>query len=414
MSNSPLLSVSEARNRILNQFEPKNPIRILVRDAVGCVLAADIHSPMESPPFDNSSMDGFAIQSKDSALTNQTQPVSLTVVGDIPAGKRPHVAVQSGQAARIMTGAQLPVGADAVIPVELTSFSDRYNQAELPASVEIYQPIQAGENVRPAGQDIQKGQLVFSTGHYLKPHDLGFLAGMGIFEISTYSKPRIALFSSGDELVPPGQALGEGQVYDINSLSIATLLRSFGAEVIELGVAADTYASVQALLRQAVDRHVDIIVSTAGVSMGAFDFVKRVVEDNGSLNFWKVNMRPGKPLTFGSYTSQSIPFIGLPGNPVSAYVGSRIFIRPIIYKLLGKSPLEKFKEIELGEDIESDGRESYLRVRIDEKNGRCLATLAQHQGSGNMYSLVCANALLIIPAGVKSLAKGSRAKTISI
>ncbi len=414
MSNSTLLSVSEARNRILNQFEPKKPLQILVRDALGCVLAADIHAPMDSPPFDNSSMDGFAIQSNDSATTNQAQPVSLAVVGDIPAGKRPQVTVQSGQAARIMTGAQLPPGADAVIPVELTSFSERYNQAELPARVEIYEPIHTGENVRPAGQDIHKGQLVFTAGHYLKPHDLGFLAGMGIFEISTYPKPRIALFSSGDELVMPGQPLGEGQVYDINSLSISTLLRSFGAEVIELGVAADTYTAVQALLQQAVDRQVDVIVSTAGVSMGAFDFVKQVVEDNGSLNFWKVNMRPGKPLTFGTYSRQSIPFIGLPGNPVSAYVGSRIFIRPVIYKLLGKPFAEKLYQAELSEDIESDGRESYLRVRIEEKNGRCKASLAQHQGSGNMYSLVSANALLIIPAGVKSLAKGTRANYISI
>lgn len=414
MENQTLLSVTEAKQRILSQFEPKNPIRIELRDALGCVLATDINAPMDSPPFDNSSMDGFAVKAQDCGHADPNHPVHLAVVADIPAGRKPQVNIERGQAARIMTGAQLPAGADAVIPVELTSVSDRYNRTELPESVEIYQTAQPGQNVRPAGQDIRQGQVVLKSGHLLKPHDLGFLAGMGITHIYSFPKPTIALFSSGDELVSPGQTLGDGQVYDINSLSISLLLQSFGANVLELGVAADTYSAVQALLQKAVEMHADMIVSTAGVSLGVYDFVKQVVTENGSLNFWKVNMRPGKPLTFGSFGNQNIPFIGLPGNPVSAYVSSRIFIRPIIYKLLGRAFTETLGEAVLGEEVHSDGRESYLRVELVEKDGLPYAKLAQHQGSGNMYSLVCANALLIIPAGVKSLAKGSRAKIISI
>jgi molybdopterin molybdotransferase len=260
--------------------------------------------------------------------------------------------------------------------------------------------------------DVIKGEKLFEKGHYLKPHDLGFISGLGIDFVKIFPSPKIALFSSGNEIVNPGKQLLPGQIFYINSVSILNLLQSFGAKVIELGTAKDNYAKIKKLFEKAVDLDVDLIVSTAGVSMGAYDYVKQVLEDNGQLNFWKVNMRPGKPLTFGKYNH--VPFLGLPGNPVSAYVGSRIFLKPIIQKIMGMHTNEELFDTTVNEDIESDGRESYLRVLVEHNNGESKATLAKHQGSGNMFSLVCANALLIVPAGVKSLPKGSNAKYIPI
>lgn len=412
MGSQPLLSVKSAKERILEEFAPKPARAVMLKDSLGCVLAKDIRATMDLPPFNNSSMDGYALQSGDTLGAKPSFPINLTVVEDIPAGKKPEHTIQRGQAARIMTGAVLPDGADTVIPVEQTNFSDRYNQPAAPESVIVYQEMRRGENVRSKGMDIHKGDPILSSGHVLKPHDLGFLSALGITHVDINPPPLIALFSSGDEITSPGKPLAPGQIYDVNSIAISSLLRSFGAEVIELGTATDNYQAVKRLMEMAVDSNADLIVSTAGVSMGAFDFVKQVLEENGSLHFWKVNMRPGKPLTFGCYRNTS--FIGLPGNPVSAYVSSRIFIKAIINKFRGLPFEENTRSAILSEDIQSDGRESYLRVNIAEKNGDLMANLAQHQGSGNMYSLVCANALLIVPAGVKSLPKGTRVNFIPL
>lgn len=407
-----LLSVDQVKKLLLEEFQTKPPISVKVKKGFGTILAEDIYSPMDLPPFDNSSMDGFAVRSLDTKNITKERPLTLKVIEDIPAGRNPKKPIQNHQTSRIMTGAPLPPNADAVIPVELSSFSDRYNEQILPKTVEVYQAFNKGDNVRTKGMDVFKGEKLFEKGHLLKSHDLGFISGLGIDSIKIYPPPKIALFSSGNEIVKAGKQLKPGQIFDINSISILNLLQSFGAEVIELGTAKDNYVKIKKLFEKAVDLNVDLIVSTAGVSMGAYDYVKQVLEDNGQLNFWKVNMRPGKPLTFGKY--DNVPFLGLPGNPVSAYVGSRIFIKPIIQKILGKKTYEELFDTIVNEDIESDGRESYLRVLIEYKNGERKATLAKHQGSGNMFSLVCANALLIVPAGVKSLPKGSNAKYIPI
>ena len=407
-----LLSVEQAKELLLNNFQTKQPVLIKVKKGNGYILAEDIYSPMDLPPFDNSSMDGFAVRSIDTKNTTNERPLTLRVIEDIPAGRNPKKPIQNDQTSRIMTGAPLPPNADAVIPVELSNFSDRYNEQILPKKVEVYQAFNKGDNVRTKGMDVFKGEKLFEKGHLLKSHDLGFISGLGIGSIKIYPPPKIALFSSGNEIVKAGKQLKPGQIFDINSISILNLLQSFGADVIELGTVKDNYAKIKKLFEKAVDLNVDLIVSTAGVSMGAYDYVKKVLEDNGQLDFWKVNMRPGKPLTFGKYNN--VPFLGLPGNPVSAYVGSRIFIKPIIQKMMGMITYEELFDTIVNEDIESDGRESYLRVLIEHKNGERKATLAKHQGSGNMFSLVCANALLIVPAGVKSLPKGSNAKYIPI
>ena len=237
------------------------------------------------------------------------------------------------------------------------------------------------------------------------------MAMLGIAKVDVHKKPRVALLSSGDELLEVDSPLSEGKIHDSNSYALAAAFESVGAEVIRLGVAKDTRESVESLLKKSTLEHADLIVSSAGVSVGAFDFVKDVIETNGKLDFWRVNMRPGKPLAFGSY--KGLPFIGLPGNPVSAFVGFEVFVRPALEKLSGLLDGTRLTvKVRCGEVIESDGRESYLRANIRLENGIQTAFLTGHQGSGNLLSLVQADALLIIPAGVKCVPVGQEVEAL--
>jgi len=400
-----LLTVDRARERILSHFGPVTTETLPLAGCSRRVLAEDIAAANDLPPFDNSSMDGFAVRTADVTGATNDSPRRLRVVADIPAGSHPTVSLAAGEAARIMTGAPVPTGADAVVPVEDTNFSDRDAGVPAPEEVQIFHAAQPGWNIRPRGMDILAGETVLYKGRLLKPQDLGLLAMLGVANVPIFRKPRVALFSSGDELLPPDAPLEEGKIRDSNSFTLAALVEDSGAEVIPLGVAKDNYDSVKALLEKAVDLHVDLILSSAGVSVGAFDFVKQVLESNGSLDFWRVNMRPGKPLAFGDY--QNIPFIGLPGNPVSAFVGFEVFVRPALGRLSGTvRGIRQTIGVRCAEQIDSDGRESYLRAQVQTENGAFVARLTGHQGSGNLHSLVQANALLIIPAGVKCVPAG--------
>lgn len=405
-----MLSVNEARQRILSQFDPLAAETIPLVDCAGRVLAADITAAHEFPLFDNSSMDGFAIRSADSASASASR-VTLRVVADIPAGSALKVTLASGEAARIMTGAQMPDGADAVIPVEDTDFASRAAGAAAPGTVSFGRAVKMGENVRPHGMDLRAGDIVLQKGRLLKAQDLGLLAMLGFEKVEAFKKPRLALLSSGDELLEVGAKLEDGKIRDSNSYTLAALAESAGAQVVRLGVAKDTRRSVTTLLEKAAHQKVDLILSSAGVSVGAYDFIKEVVESQGNLDFWRVNMRPGKPLAFGSY--RGINFIGLPGNPVSAFVGFEVFVRAAITKLSGRSDwASQTVHVRCEEQVESDGRESYLRAKIREENGLFYAKLTGHQGSGNLLSLVQADALLIIPAGVKCVPAGQEVEAL--
>ena len=400
-----LLSVDEARERILSHFDPVGTETLSLAECARRVLAADVSAQNNLPSFDNSSMDGFAVIAADLADAAPASPRTLEVAADIPAGSSPSVTLASGQAARVMTGAPMPAGADAVVPVEETDFDHRTPGTPAPKKVTIYSSAKAGDFVRLQGTDVQIGQPVLKSGHKLRPQDLGLLAMLGVAEVPVYGKPRVALLSSGDELIPVDAPLRPGKIRDSNTYTLAALIGEAGAEVIRLGIAADRRESVEALLANAATQKVDLILSSAGVSVGAFDFIKEVVEAQGELNFWRVNMRPGKPLAFGRF--ENIPFIGLPGNPVSAFVGFEVFVRPTLERLSGLEVGTRPKvRVRLAEEISSDGRESYLRANVQGQDGNLSAWLAGHQGSGNLLSIVQANALLIIPAGVKSLAAG--------
>ena len=395
-----LLPVQEAQERILAAFTTLETTHVLLSNAVGRVLAEEISAAADLPLFDNSSMDGFALRTADVLEAGSATPITLPVVDDVPAGKMPTHHIQPGEAARIMTGAPLPPGADTVVPVEETDFNNRAPGTALPETVQIFKAPTLGANIRKRGDDIQRGDSILSAGQRLRPQDLGMLAMLGVDQVPVYRKPRIALLSSGDELTPIGQPLSAGKIYDVNSYTLGAMLEAQGCEIIPLGVAEDTPESVKAALSKA--KGADLILSSAGVSMGSFDFIKDIIEKEGELNFWRINMRPGKPLTFGHY--QNLPFIGLAGNPVSAFIGFMVFVRPVIAKLLGaKNEDHQLIRARLSEAITSDGRESYLRAKVERKNGELRASLTGHQGSGNLFSMVQANALLIVPAGVKSL-----------
>ncbi|MBI3739576.1 MAG: molybdopterin molybdotransferase MoeA [Chloroflexi bacterium] len=401
-----LLSVQEAQARILNHFKPVETETLSLNQCAGRVLAADIISS-DLPLFDNSSVDGFAVLARDLADANTASPRTLSVVADIPAGSASDVTLAPGQAARIMTGAPIPKGADAVIMVEDTDFNHGASGLAAPEKVEAFKKIKTGENIRTRGMDVKSGRKVLFAGHKLRPQDLGLLAMLGVANVTVFRKPRVALLSSGDELTPVELPLEPGRIRDTNSYTIAALIAETGCEVLPLGIAPDDRAAIQFLFDQAVGMNADTIISTAGVSVGAFDFVKDIIESNGKLDFWRVNMRPGKPLAFGEY--RGIPFIGLPGNPVSAFVGFEVFVRPALGRLSGLKTATRPKvKVRLADAIESDGRESYLRAIVEERDGVLSAKLTGHQGSGNLLSLVQANALLIVPAGVKSLAIGDQ------
>ncbi len=390
-----MLSVQEAIDQILSRFRPVEQEIVPLEHAAGRVLAEDILAAIDLPAFDNSSVDGFALRPEDGVAGR-----TLRVVADLRAGATLDRPPAPGEAVRIMTGAALPPGEYAVIMVEDTDFNGRGPETPAPTTVTLHKTVTQGENIRRRGSDLKQGELVIPKGQTLRAQEVGLLAMLGKSRVNVYRRPRLAMLSSGDELLSPEQPLVPGKIHESNSYMLTALATKAGAIVIPLGIARDDQAEIRACLDQAVEAGADVIVSSAGVSVGAFDYVKSVIESEGRLEFWRVNMRPGKPLAFGNY--RGIPFFGLPGNPVSAFVGFELFVRPAIERLSGGSPPSRLiRKVRLAEAVESDGRESYLRAIVREENGTLMARLAGHQGSGNIFSLVRANALLIIPSGVK-------------
>lgn len=400
-----LLSVKQARTILLDAVHPLEVEQIALRSAHNRVLGEALDAAYDMPFFTNSSADGFAVQAGDTAQASLETPVELVVVADIPAGSQPVVTIRQGQAARIMTGAPLPQGADAVVMVEATDHYHRDEELPVRKRVRIHEPVNSGDSIRPRGQDVQAGALLLSAGHALRPQDLGLLASQGYATVPVFRRPKIALLSSGDELLDPSQPISPGKIYDANSSMLSALLEDCGAEVISAGFVRDDEDATRSKLDDFSAAGVDLLITSAGVSVGAFDFIRKVITQNGDLTFWKVDMRPGKPLAFGRY--RGVPVVGLPGNPVSAFVGCLIFVVPMLMKMSGITDHQpRMLQAKLVEPVESDGRESYLRAILDEQDGKAVVRLSGHQGSGNLFALTRANALLILPSGVKSLPAG--------
>jgi molybdopterin molybdotransferase len=398
--------VAEARTRLLQHFNPLETEDVALAASVRRVLGADIVAQHDLPPFSNSSMDGYAVRLAEASGASEARIVQLPVSMDIPAGSGLPGPLPEGTAARIMTGAPIPPGADAVVPVEDTD-DRRDRTGGPPALIGIRRAPVLSQNVRPAGQDVRRGQVVVLAGTVISPAVLGVLAALGHSRVVVHRQPRVAIFSTGDELRQVDEALGPGQIRDVNGYTLAAAAEQNGAQVLRLGIARDRLEAVQATLARAVAEGADLILSSAGVSVGAYDVVKAAVEADGGLDFWRVRMRPGKPLAFGRV--QGVPFFGLPGNPVSALMTFEVFVRPALLKLGGRRNLDKWAvTAALAEPVRSDGRESYLRVIVARQGGDYVARLAGDQGSAVLSSLVRANGLLILPEGVTEAQAGER------
>jgi molybdopterin molybdotransferase len=400
-----LLSVDSALERILANVSPLPSEPIDITQVLGRTLAQDIRAEISLPPFANSSMDGYAVRAEDVDTASKNAPVRLSVVMDIPAGTAAKQALGVMQAARIMTGAPLPQGATAVVPVEDTDSTWRAaDNASLPEAVAIFTPAKSGANVRPVGEDIQAGQVILQAGRTLRPQDIGVLAALGYAHVHVFRQPCVAILSTGDELVGIDEPLMPGKIRDSNSYTLAALVATYGGIPFRLPTARDTLDDVRRLFHEALAQQPDIVISSAGVSVGAFDVVRTVLEELGEINFWRINLRPGKPLAFGQL--RSVPFFGLPGNPVSALVTFEVFVRPVLLKLTGRPDSVMMATATVAEDIQSDGRRSYLRVKLARDDGRLLARLTGTQSSGALMSLVLADGLLIVPENVTHVSKG--------
>lgn len=404
--HTELLSVSEALERLLSHFEPLPAERISLSDALWRVLAEDVIAAHPLPQFDNSSMDGYAARARDLVGASSESPIELNVIGDISAGVVVEEPLRKLTAMRIMTGAPLPPGADCVVPVENTHNPNALVNQKLEKTIKVFDEVQEGDYIRRAGNDVLNGRQVLEKGHRLRPPDIGMLAALGVPKPLVHHRPKVALLSTGDELVDVSESLQPGFIRDSNGYSLAAAVESAHAIPLRMGIAPDESESIEEKMDEAVCSGADLIISSAGVSMGAYDFVRSAIEKRGVLEFWRINLRPGKPLLFGYY--DGAPVLGLPGNPVSALVTFEIFVRRVLDTLSGVSNTKKPRiHARLDHDIKSDGRESYLRARVEWVDGNCRANLVGSQDSGALSSLVLANALIIIPAGVQFLARES-------
>lgn len=407
MTTQEYLTVNDALQIVLDAMPLLEAETVATPEALNRVLAEPVVAADSLPPFANSSMDGYALRAADVQDASEAKPASLRVLADVAAGSDVDVTVEGGTAARIMTGAPLPPGADAVVPVEDTSEPWRDGGRPLPDAIQIKRAVQPGDYVRPIGEDIEAGQTVIDAGQVIRPQEIGVLASLGVTEIAVVRRPRVGVLATGDELIPIDQALTPGKIRNSNGYTQTAQVRQLGGEPIPLGIAGDDAADLRRKLQTGLDAGVDLFVSSAGVSVGAYDVVKMVLEEEGDVRFWRVRMRPGKPLTFGAY--QGVPYLGLPGNPVSAMVSFERFVRPSILKMGGHTELERPRvTVTLQETVRSDGRETYVRAIVGKEGGEYTAVTTGGQGSHMMTSLVQANALVIIPEGTVEVTAGTR------
>jgi len=401
-----MISVEEALARILAEITPLNAMQVPLSEACGLVLAKDIVAQEDIPPFANSAMDGFALLSHDSQ-PQHGQPSRLRITGGVAAGYVADHAVEEGTTMRIMTGAPLPPGADSVIQVELT-------RSEGPDSewVEILEAVPPGNNIRPAGEDMRRGQTVLRQGSEVGPWEVGVLATLGWSTIPVIQQPHVAILGTGDEVIDVDEPLRPGKIRNSNSYLLEAAVRQAGAVPHRLGVAHDTVESLREKFTEAV--RYNLIITSGGVSVGDFDLVKNIMAEQGQINFWRINMRPGKPVAFGHIGG--VPLLGLPGNPVSAAVTFELFGRPVIRKMMGHTRLVRPQVDVIVEDGVSDRamRRHYVRARAEWRDGHFVAHTTGNQGSNIMTSLLNANALVIVPEGGVEVRPGDIAKAMML
>jgi molybdopterin molybdotransferase len=390
--NAPL-GAADAALRILAEIRPQPALRIPLDDALDSVLAEDVVSRLDIPAWTNSAMDGYAVRGEDVRGATEARPVSLRVVEQLPAGRFPEKVIGRRECARIFTGAPLPRGADSVIRQEDTDLGA--------TTVLVLKDRDVGVNIRRAGEDIRKGTTVLTAGTELGPAPLGVLASLAVAHPLVYRRPRVAILGSGDEIVDidqPEEILSGRKVASSNTHTLVALVRRAGGEPVNLGIAGDTPDSLREHLARAMD--CDLLVTTAGISVGEHDFVRSVLEElGGELRFWKLRMRPGAPVGFGLLGR--MPWIGLPGNPVSTMVTFELFVRPAIRQMMGhRLPFRRTVPVRAAEPISVKPKlQHFLRGILTDGPGGPEARLTGPQGSGILTSMTSANALLILPEG---------------
>jgi molybdopterin molybdotransferase len=406
----PVLSVEEALERILATVRVLEPERVPVLEALGRVLAEEVVADRNIPPLPNSAMDGYAVRAADVARV----PARLRVIAEAPAGRLCPVEVGPGSAVRIMTGAPIPAGADAVVPFEHTRVVQDSSCPTADEWIEVLRETRPGANVREAGEDVRAGRVVLTPGRVLRPQEIGMLAALGRTEVAVVRRPRVAILATGDEVVPPWETPGPGQIRDANSYTVAAQVRRYGGIPLILGVARDEETLIREGVRRALAERADLIVTSGGVSIGDFDLVKQVLAAEGEMRFWSLNMKPGRPLAFG--VVGGVPLVGLPGNPVSAMVATELFVRPAVLKMQGFTewPWPELRARLADPIVRKDGRRHYLRVRLRETPDGWEATLTGDQGSGILSSLVQADGLAVIPEDVDHLPAGAEVRVLRI
>jgi molybdenum cofactor synthesis domain-containing protein len=388
-----VIPLEEARNRILATVPRLPNVAVPLGEALGLVTADALSATEPIPPFANTGVDGYAVQAADTAGATAESPVRLRVVDELPAGKAPTVPVGPGEAIRIMTGAPVPDGADAIVMVEDTSVDGDF--------VTIRRAARSGDHVRPAGGDLAVGDTAIPAGSVLGPAGLGVVASLGHPTVTVVRRPRVAVMSTGDELVPPGEPLAIGQIRDSNRPMLSALVAQTGCEVVDFGIGVDDEAVITERLEKAAAT-CDAMVTSGGVSMGDYDIIKMVLHRIAEMNWWQIAIRPAKPLAFGMLSG--VPIFGLPGNPVSSHVSFELFARPALLQMMGHS--KRFRPVTpavAGHDMRrrSDGKLHLNRVtlRVDEASGRLVAADAGSQASNVLSAMALSDGLALLPDG---------------
>jgi molybdopterin molybdotransferase len=389
----PMISIEQALSLIRREVQVLPAVKLPFADTLGFVLAEDVFADAPMPPFAAASVDGYAVVAADG-------PGLRRIVGDQMAGYVAGLRVEPGSAARVTTGAPIPPGADAMVMIEYTA--ERDGQADIQTD-----NIQAGANIRPVGQDIEQGQLVLPEGTLLGPPELGLLGTVGKTEVSVFRRPKVAVMSTGDEIVEPHETPQPGQIRDANRFSLMSVVRQTGAEPIDLGIVRDKAGSLEATIERGL-AEADALLTSGGVSMGQLDLVKPYLARRGAVHFGRVNTKPGKPVTFATVDGK--PCFAMPGFPVSALVSFEVFVRPALLKMAGHRRIYRPREqATLAHNVRhSPDRTEFQRAVLTRRaDGTLVASTTGFQGSGRLLSMVGANGLIVLPHGQGNFAAGS-------
>jgi molybdopterin molybdotransferase len=402
-SGEGLMSVEEAQERVLGAVHPLAPLQLPLTEAHGCVAAEDVIARRDLPEFASSAMDGFAVRVSDTAEALPSSPVELKIVGRAMIGRQPEGTVGGGEAIRIATGAPIPAGADAIVPIE--------NAKPLGETVQVFEAPTSGRHIRPAGEDVKEGQVLVASGRRLGAPELGLLANAGFPNPSVHPRPRVIVLSTGDELIPPTEDPAFGQIRDSNAYTIFGALKEAGAMPILAGIVRDDVDALKELVLSHLIQ-ADAFVSSGGVSVGERDVVKAAFSRRGDVEFFKVAMQPGMPQGFGHIEGK--PYFGLPGNPVSVFVSLELFVRPAVLKMSGRTEIFRPEvTATLTADVSGPrGKTQYARVRVERGDDGWTAAPTGGRGSNLISTVARANGLAIVPAGTETSPAGSQVRVM--